>query len=156
MCGDGAEALHGRAAGASIPGGVAELSEHYREALPSNCPPKSACFLSEPLTVMRLIKGPQATEDDFASHAIRPDIKLPKEHDHCESCSCSMFICEPDKDVASQYKKLPRLRKRFVAFLQIDGDSGKCAVTDVSGHVSVWMFLSFDPIEAIVDVRERP
>jgi hypothetical protein len=132
-----------------------QLVAVYWETLPAHCPPGAAFLLAEPMTVMRLIKGKEAANDDFAPHATRPDIKLPPNHDPCVACSCSLFTFDPNKDAASQYKKLPKLKRRFIAFLRIDAASGKCVVSDRTGHVSLWMFAAFDPLGAVLEVRER-
>lgn len=123
-------------------------SLNFREALPempanATCPPSDA-NRPERQTVIRLVAAAPPKSDDFCSYHTLGKPK-PIDVDPCRWASCSVFTTKP------ALAKLPRIRKRFkfIAELEIDEDSGVVKAGH-GGHLDLWMFSDFDPLQAIV------
>lgn len=126
----------------------------YKEALPLNCPPVDASpLINQP--VLRLVSSAHPTAKDFLSYAaLGKPLNEDSDIDDCCHASCSCFLYNPKLDRGKSFRKLPKLAKRkFVAILNLDTNSGVAQVKHASGHVDLWMYASFDPLAAIQKVE---
>lgn len=121
----------------------------FREVLPPNdCPPaeshQDGCE-----TAFRFVPTAVPQADDFASHQAK-GIPLPEGFDPCRWASCSLYT---DLKTVQKKRKLKGLRDYgFVAELKIAEASGHM-VQRADGHIDFWMFDTFDPLAAIVQVQ---
>lgn len=122
----------------------------YCEELPEACPPLDA--VGNPLSnVYRRVDTAAPVASDFASHAfLGKEPKFPV--DPCKWASCSFF--RDKKKISDISKKLPKPRTfaNFIAQLDIPADTGRWK-EDKKGHIDFWMYASFDPLSAIVDIQ---
>ena len=119
----------------------------YKEKLPeTSCPPNESLedSLSE---VWRFIPEPTAKMEDFLSHNAKGHINR-RNADECAFASCSLFnsIARVRELAKTQFFK-----KMHAAELNIPKNSGKYTVGS-KGHIDFWMYDSFDPLSAIVQV----
>lgn len=131
------------------------VTETYIEELPDGCPPDDAVDTDDRL-VLRLVPSDNVQIEDFHSHAKLGKSK-PKDICGCRWASCSVFNSPDAQHSPNAMVKLPRVRNKalkFVAELALNPSSGKLKDAPTGGHVDLWMYDSFDPIKAVVDVRE--
>lgn len=122
------------------------VSPEFREKLPKGCPPGNASSKGFE-EVYRLVDNNPPVQTDFDSHEA---LGLKRIHGACPCrwASCSLFI---KKQAALSLKKLPKFKEKFVASMAIPDNVGVSRVR--KGHVDFWMFKSFDPTAAVLDVE---
>jgi hypothetical protein len=122
----------------------------FRETLPNDCPPSDAhdggCA-----SAFRFVPADPAIAANFDSYAAQgKPLPVGTDVTPCRWASCSLYS---DLATARKKRKLKSLKKyRFVAELRIPAKSGK--MKEVSGHIDLWMYKDFDPIAAIVLIRD--
>lgn len=116
----------------------------YRESLPVDCPPSEAQD-GELGEVWRFIQGSTPVDADFDSHAKRG---LPNRNSvpPCEFASCSLFETERAKEMA----KNQFFKRKLASRLAVPASSGR-HITNARGHVSLWMYASFNPCAAVAE-----
>jgi hypothetical protein len=122
----------------------------FRETLSNDCPPadahEGACACA-----FRFVLTETPTATDFASYAARGK-PLPDGIGVCACrwASCSLFL---DLETVRKKRKIKSLQKyRFVAELKIAAKSGR--MKELYGHIDFWMYDHFDPLSAIVVVKD--
>jgi hypothetical protein len=119
----------------------------YREKLPPDCPP-DGCNDGECEVAFRFVSANPPTDDDFASNSAKEE-PLPPGVDICRWSSCSLYT---DMDTVHKKRKLKKLQKiPFVAAITIAAGSGHW--TQANNHIDFWMFDTFDPLKAVVQVE---
>jgi hypothetical protein len=129
--------------------GVARVG--YRENLPAkNCPPAES-HEGECGEAWRLLPAKKPTAADFASNAAKGEPLPRPDADPCRWASCSLFT-NMDALIRSRntFKKLRKMA--FAAQVKIVTGSGRLLVEN--DHIDFWMFDTFDPLAAVLDVRE--
>jgi hypothetical protein len=125
-----------------------ETAPAYREILPPECPPGDAIVLDRQI-VIRLVPANPAVSEDFDSHA-KAGRKCPHGCSPCQWAACSVFVDPMRPEQITDLLKLPKMRQmHFFARLLVDINSGKARLTKGSGHISLWMYASFNPVLAI-------
>ncbi len=122
----------------------------FRETLPDHCPPSDAHDGAR-ACAFRFVATEAPDASDFDSYAAQ-GIPLP---DGIGVCACRWASCSLYSDLATVQKKrkLKNLKKyRFVAELKIAEKSGR--LKDSSSHIDFWMYDNFDPLTAIVVIRD--
>ena len=122
----------------------------FRETLPTDgapCPPKEAhTGLCD--SAFRLIPSKNPVSADFASNRAKEEL-LPPGVDACRWASCSLYC---DLATVIKKRKLPKLKHYlFAAELKIKAGSG--FLLQGGTHIDFWMFDTFDPIKAIVQIK---
>lgn len=119
----------------------------YWEQLPPQCPPATAADVALS-GAFRIVFNNPPTKDDFKSkralgHEMEPD------GDECRFSSCSLFTCVRK---VGNVAGLPKVRARnpFVASIDVPVGAGKSLTR--KKHVDFWMYSTFDPVGAVVDV----
>lgn len=127
----------------------------FKEVLPAGCPTQDDGICVGKY-VLRFIAGPQATPQDFLSHAALKKPR-PKDIDLCSWHSCSCWDASVAEHKVLGMLALPRLRKRYshVAKMWIDEKAGRLRVKD-TGHIDLWMYASFDPVASTKKVMSLP
>ena len=126
-------------------------ANRFRETLPANCPPHDAAPLPAQ-TALRLVPADPACPADFDSHAAAGR-QCPKSWAPCEWASCSMFIANVRREVLTDLRKFPNLRHMTqIAHVSV-GPSAGVAKIKASGHIDLWMYATFDPVAAIIDME---
>lgn len=121
------------------------ITPSYKEHLPPLCPPSDA---SPPARqkVWRFTDNNPVIAHDFLSYRALKRQVLPGT-DACRASSCSVFTAP------CELSKLPKLREKFVAELNIDEKSG--LAKKKRKHIDLWMFTSFDPVANTSKVFEK-
>jgi hypothetical protein len=118
----------------------------FREALPANCPPLGAHDGSCE-KAYRFIPSAIPAAADFASYAANGE-PPPEGVDPCRWASCSLYA---DLSTVHKKRKLKNLRNySFVAQMKIEAGSGM--LLQRSSHIDFWMYDTFNPTAAVVDV----
>lgn len=127
--------------------------EVFKEPLPPQCPPADAP-VADGRNVLRLIEAPdKISAASFHSHA-KLGKKVPPTVCPCRWASCSTFNAEAKPHYLTGATKLPKLRHmKYVAVLHLPPEAGRIKV-DQNGHVDVWMYSDFDPLENVVTYKE--
>jgi hypothetical protein len=119
----------------------------FRESLPNNCPPAEAHDRALE-QVFRFVPTGTPVAADFASNAAKQE-PLPPGVDPCRWASCSLCA---DMEQVEKARKFPKLKKfQHVAKMNIPKASG---LSHGTKHIDFWMFDSFDPVGAVVEVRK--
>ena len=127
----------------------------FKENLPPSCPPSTAIALSKQILI-RLVPANPATAKDFASYAALGRT-CPAGSDPCKWASCSMFLETAPRENLIGLLRLPNLRRmKFIARIAVEPSSGKAEVAQRTGHVSFWMYESYDPVDAIQTLESFP
>lgn len=125
----------------------------YLEELPSSCPP-TGCGPLAPQIVLRLVENDPPILKDFLSYAANGD-PIKGDISPCEHASCSTFL--NNRRGIMSIVRLPGLKaKKFVAGVKVDQNSGAAEINTHSGHVHLWFYKAFDPVNAVVTVVQRP
>lgn len=121
----------------------------YSTELPEKCPPVEATD-REHCGVLRFVNPAGVTTDCFKSHKELNKPK-PKEIDSCVWASCSLFR-DKDSQGYAKARKLPALRAKAVAVLNIPVGSGLATTCSANGHIDMWFFNGVDPASFVVGV----
>jgi hypothetical protein len=124
----------------------------YKEVLPDQCPPEGA--LDQPLPgVWRKVSTKDFSEQDFLSHAALGKPRSPIVSE-CHHASCSFFQSK-DK-LINVFTRLPKSRKKPLAVVKLDIPigSGLSVRNEKTGHIDLWMFGGFSPIESVISLEE--
>lgn len=119
----------------------------FKENLPSlppptTCPPQGA-VPPERQKVFRFIAATPPKIEDFLSYFTLGKSNPPAV-DPCRWASCSVYTKRPAMN------KLPRIRKRFKYFVEVEIDQNSgLIISGEGGHIDLWMFHAFDPLQAI-------
>jgi hypothetical protein len=133
-----------------------KFKDKFKETLPKDCPPEEKVSIFSKQPVLRLVTSATPTAQDFLSYAAL-GITPRGDADPCMQCACSVFTLSEKVDRAAQLKKLPKLRNRkHVARLTLTPASGVGLLNKESGHISWWIYHSFDPVGAIEQVVSLP
>lgn len=118
----------------------------FNEPLPPSCPPSysSNGALGQ---VWRLVKNNPPDENDFLSHAALG--KHDYTNDPCGFASCSFWQKE---EQAREKQKLPKLRDRKLAELNIPAGSGHWVIKK-NGHVDFWRYQGVNILSQVVSVK---
>lgn len=120
----------------------------YREILPPECPPADAIALGRQI-VIRLVPANPAVPENFDSSA-KAGRNCPRGCSPCQWAACSVFVDPLRPEKITDLLKLPKMRQmNFLVRLLVDVNSGKARPTKETGHISLWMYDSFDPVRAI-------
>ena len=120
----------------------------YREMLPVACPPDAACDMAVQ-KAFRLLPSNAPLSSHFDSEAAKGKLMPPSLNDPCRWASCSLFC---DMETINKKRKLKNFRQyTHVACLNIVAGSGM--LLRIGHHIDFWMYDTFDPIKAIVHVR---
>lgn len=131
---------------------IGQAVEMFKEALPPQCPPGDA-LVSDHRVVLRLISSRDITEESFYSHA-RLGKPLPPKMCPCRWASCSTYIDDGKSHRTKGVTKLPKLRgMKYIAVLQLVPDAGRIKDGE-RGHVDLWMYRDFDPVNNVIEIRE--
>jgi hypothetical protein len=123
-------------------------SMSFREELPAGCPPASA-HEGECSAAYRFVSSATPDAQAFASHAALQKTRPPM-IDSCRWASCSMYT---DMDTIQKKRKFKNLKQyTHIALLKIGAGSGK--LIEEGSHIDFWMFDTFNPIGAIVSVKD--
>jgi hypothetical protein len=128
------------------------LATIYRETLPLGCPPANATPL-ERQVVIRLVPARPALPEHFDSKAKEGQTNGKKPPRRCTPCiwaACSVFMPPLRPERIEGLLKLPNMQQmKFAARFVIDEKSGLALVTVETGHISLWLYRSFNPLGAI-------
>lgn len=127
----------------------------YRERLPPNCPPPEASALANQI-VLRLVPDANICPDHFTSSAGkgRP---CPSGCTPCVWSACSVYPESTPRAVLADLCGFPKLRNmKMIAHLAVDELSGVAQQTGHKGHISLWMYANFDPVNAIKSLEPLP
>ncbi|MEN5278171.1 hypothetical protein ABE527_14620 [Brucella sp. TWI432] len=124
----------------------------FFEDLPAQCPPAAAADVPYQ-QIWRVVADKNCNADEFKSHHARGQ-KKPPTVDECSYASCSLLT--DFQKIKKLAKGLPKKRypKPFIAELNIPMGSGLSVNNSKTSHVDFWMFKSFDPVSAIVQIVE--
>lgn len=123
----------------------------YMEPLPPQCPPADAVDC-EHNVAFRIVFSNPPTADDFKSRAANGDPTPPGVTD-CRNASCSFSV-----DVAKLRNQagLPKFRAKNpkIASVSIAIGSGRSHTNIKTKHIDFWMYDTFDPVSATVQVED--
>jgi hypothetical protein len=139
------------------------VTEHlaivYREALPLDCPPADATSL-ERQVVIRLVPTQPALAEHFDSKAKEAQTNGKKPPRRCPPCiwaACSVFVTPLRPERIADLLKYPTMQNmRFAVRFTVDESSGLGLVTIETGHISLWLYRSFNPLVAIQSYEALP
>lgn len=130
----------------------------FKEVLPGNCPPKGATTFQEQV-VIRIVTKEKVNDEDFLSHSAL-GVPCPEAVSLCVCSACSLWSGSQAVSNIIGFSFLPKLKEKFklthLAHLTIDQNSGVGSVNRRNGHISFWMFDSFDPVAAVVKCEPLP
>lgn len=110
--------------------------------------------------MIRLVPAQPAIAKYFDSKAKEADTNGKRPPGRCPPCiwaACSVFAPPLRPEQVTDLLKLPNMQQmRFAARFTVDEKSGLARVTAETGHISLWMYRSFDPLTAIESYEQFP
>ena len=116
---------------------------HYREQLPSGCPPDTAKESTTPRQFYRFVRTNPPTDYDFTSLRARNSSKGPYKEvkEECRARGLSVFSSRED---AIQRGKLANLRGQLLCAVQLGPGTGPIERTGAGSHYTWWPLADFD------------
>jgi len=126
------------------------VHEEWANELPTECPPKDACYPNQ-LVVYRLVTTMPPTENDFI-----PQWDLHPEKKHRNECVAKSLSTNISLPLCQDMLKLTRFKNyHFIVCLVLCEDAGKTLQTgQTATHYSWWRYKSYDPISHCVPVDQ--